>query len=193
MNKTNYIIVHGSNENEKAAKLGGLENTRHWHPWIKEKLEKEGHFVSGELYPEDWKPEYNAWKEVFEKNKINKRTILIGHSAGCGFILRWLMDTKNRVKKVILVAPYVTDDKKAKWLKEFVNFSFNKTLNKSYDKLTVFYDKQDMPGIVSSANLINNILSPKMIELRNHGHFTLEDMKTREFPELLSEALEKEI
>lgn len=189
MEKTNVIIVHGSNESEQEAKTGGVENTRHWHPWLKKELEKGGVLVSGELYPRDWAPEYNVWKTVFEKNKINQNTILIGHSAGCAFILRWLMESKKKVNKVILVAPYLKDDGIANWLKPFVDFNFDKAINEFCKEIIIFYDAADMAGIVESVKLAKEKFSPKIIALKNYGHFTLEDMGTEEFPELLEEIL----
>ena len=189
----NVVIVHGSNENEKEAKRGGVENTRHWHSWIRKELQKKNIEVSGELYPKDWNPDFDEWKNVFEKNKIDEKTILVGHSAGCAFILRWLMQTKKKVSKLIFVAPYLKDDGIATWLKEFVTFDFDDSLKSFYNGLTVFYDKKDLKGILESVELIKKKLPCKLIELKNHGHFTKGDMGTEEFPELLEELSEKGI
>lgn len=60
--------------------------------------------VSADLYPQDWRPHYDDWKKVFEKNEINSDTILIGHSSGGGFLVRWLGEAKIKIKKLILVA-----------------------------------------------------------------------------------------
>lgn len=98
----NCIIVHGSNSSEKHANEGLPRNERHWKPWIKKELEKRGFDVSNELYPKDWLPDYEEWKKVFERNKIDENTILIGHSAGTAFILRWLSENKRKVDKLIL-------------------------------------------------------------------------------------------
>ncbi len=181
------IIVHGANADEKSSKEGGVENTRHWHPWIKKELEKENIKVSAELYPKDWKPDYKDWKKMFEKNNVDEKTVLVGHSLGCAFILRWLRESKKKVRKVILVAPYVSDDGEAAGLKDFVTFDFDSSLRKYYKDLVVFYDKKDMRGVVDSVNLIKEKLSPTNIEFVGKGHFTKESMKTEEFPELLKE------
>ena len=85
----NCIIIHGSNSTEAGSKKGLPENERHWKPWLKEELKKRGIKVSNKLYPEDWEPNYKKWKEIFEKNEIDENTILIGHSAGGGFLVRW--------------------------------------------------------------------------------------------------------
>ncbi len=184
---SNVVLVHGSNDNEKEGLEFPRENQRHWFPWIKDELEKQGINVSHELYPMDWSPNYEKWKKVFEKNKINKNSILIGHSAGAGFLVRWLEETKRKIKKLILVAPYVVHDGEADWLKEFVNFKFDKSLKNYYDELIIFYDKKDMKGILQNVSIIKKILGGKVIDVKNHGHFTEEDTGTKEFPELLNE------
>lgn len=185
----NCIIVHGSNSNEKEAKKGGVENTRHWHPWLKKELEKKGIKASGELYPADWKPEYKQWKNVFEKNKIDENTVLVGHSAGCAFLLRWLSESKRKVRKVILVAPYILDMPEAPFLSDLVNFEINKDIKNCFDELIIFYSANDNKCIIDSAILINKKLGGKIIRFKDKGHFTLGSMKTREFPELLDAIL----
>ena len=101
----NCIIVHGSNSSEKRATEGKPENLRHWKPWLKNNLEKNGIPTSNELYPRDWIPDYGEWKKVFEKNAISEKTTLIGHSAGTAFLLRWLTENKKKVDRLTMVAP----------------------------------------------------------------------------------------
>jgi predicted alpha/beta hydrolase family esterase len=182
------IIVHGSNDNEEEANQGILENERHWKLWLKDKLEDKGIEVSNELYPHDWKPDYLAWKKIFEKNIIGEDSILIGHSVGCAFILRWLSENKRKINKIILVAPYILNSGSDN-LKKFVDFKINNSLSSFYNQLIVFFDSLDSKAIMDSVNFIRDNLGGKIIELKNHGHFTLEDMKTTEFPELLDEVL----
>jgi len=185
----NCIIIHGSNSDEKGAKIGGVENTRHWHPWLKRQLEEKGIKVSGELYPFDWKPDYKQWKNIFEKNKIDENTILVGHSAGCAFLLRWLSEKKRKVRKLILVAPYIIDSPKAPFLSDLVNFEINKDIKNCFDVLIIFYSDNDNKDIIDSAVLINKKLGGKIIRFKDRGHFTLKDMKTEKFPELLDAIL----
>lgn len=102
-------MVHGSNSSEKQAFAWWRENTRHWLPWLKKELEWNYNIAcSTDLYPCDWKPIYEEYKLVFEKNEINENTILIWHSAWCAFILKWLNENVGlKIWKIILVAPYV--------------------------------------------------------------------------------------
>ena len=51
---------------------------------------------------------YEEWAEIMDCQKIDKDTILIGHSAGGGFILKYLsLNPEIKPKQVILVAPWI--------------------------------------------------------------------------------------
>jgi uncharacterized protein len=185
----NCIIVHGSNTTEKDSREGLPENERHWKPWIKRKLEEKGFEVSNEMYPEDWLPDYEKWKNVFEKNKIDENSILIGHSAGTAFLLRWLGENKRKVSKVILIAPSVIKDGKYLGLSKLKDFEFEVSLKDYFNELVIFYADDDDEDILESAKMVNEKLGGKLINLSGNGHFTLGDMGTEEFPELLEEVL----
>src|SRR3989344_9405571 len=97
----NVIIIHGCpSNNEKAIDPEKRTYDKHWIPWIKKELEKRGFSVSAPLMPTPWEPHYSEWKKEFDKLNINKDSILIGHSCGGGFLVRYLGDTKNKVKKL---------------------------------------------------------------------------------------------
>jgi hypothetical protein len=183
------VVVHGSNDNEDEAYEGGRENTRHWFSWLIKELNERNIEVSCELYPKDWNPNYYEWKNIFEKNKIDEETILIGHSAGCGFILKWLNENKIKVKKIILVAPYVMGIPEAPFLKDLNIQELDLKLKKYFDEMIIFYSEDDMDCIVHDAKFIHSKLGGKLIKFQNRGHFNLEDMGTNEFPELLEEIL----
>ncbi|KKQ87045.1 MAG: hypothetical protein UT09_C0021G0001, partial [Parcubacteria group bacterium GW2011_GWF2_38_8] len=108
-------------------------------PWIKKQLEYVGIDVSNSLYPEDWKPDYSAWKKVFEKNIIDEGTILVGHSAGAAFLLRWLSENKRKINKLILVAPSIVKTDKYIRLSKLKDFSYNPSLKNYFNELVIFY------------------------------------------------------
>lgn len=186
-NKMKVVVVHGCNDNKQEAFEGGRENTRHWHPWLKEELEKRGIEFSGELYPDDWNPDYSEWIKVFEKNKIDKETILVGHSCGGGFLLRWLGENKCRIKKLILVAPAITYGEYVN--PSLVSFDLNKDCIKHVDKTVIFSSFNESKGLKKALRIICDKLEISPVLFKDKGHFTLEDMGTREFPELLEEIL----
>ncbi len=186
----NCIIVHGSNPTREIAEQDPPENLRHWKPWLQAQLESIGIKVANELYPEDWKPDYDKWKKVFEKNDINENSILVGHSAGTAFILRWLSENKKKVDKVILVAPSIIKSKKYQNISKLKDFVFDSSLREYFNKLVIFYSDDDSENFIKSAERIHSILGGKLIELKGRGHFTIEDNpNNKEFPELLEEIL----
>jgi predicted alpha/beta hydrolase family esterase len=189
--KMNIIIVHGSNSTEKGAKTGRPENQRHWKPWIKKQLESKGIEVSNELYPQDWLPNYKKWKEVFDKNNINEETTLIGHSSGCAFLVRWLGESKQKISKLILVAPWKIPDGNDELIKEFYNYPIENKIKERVNKVIIFTSNDEEEDGKRSAKMFSEALNGEIIELKNHGHFTLGDMGTDKFPELLKEVLEK--
>ena len=91
----NCIIVHGSadDENDK-------EYNKHWMPWIKEKLEKAGIKVFAPNMPEPWGSDYSSWRKEFEKisDNINENSILVGHSRGTAFLVRWLGKLEEKLR-----------------------------------------------------------------------------------------------
>jgi uncharacterized protein len=187
----NIIIVHGSNSTEKEAKTGKPENQRHWKPWLKKQLESKGIEVSNELYPQDWLPDYEKWKKVFDKNKINKETVLIGHSSGCAFLVRWLGESKQKISKLILVAPWKIPYLQDKSDEKFYNYNIDETVKDRLNKVVIFTSNDEEEDGKRSAKMFSEALNGELIELKNHGHFTLGDMGTDKFPELLKEVLEK--
>lgn len=189
MKEKNVIIVHGSNSTERESKLGPPENERHWKPWLKRELELRGYEVSNELYPRDWNPNYKSWKKVFEKNEINEETVLVGHSAGTAFILRYLNENKKKVNRVVLVAPSVIRGGKYLHLSKLKDFEFDSSLKKYFNELIIFYAENDDEDIINSSKKVHKTLGGKLIELKNRGHYVFNDMGTKEFPELLEEIL----
>ncbi len=186
----NCIIVHGSNSTKKGSKEGLPENERHWKPWLKRELEKRGISVSNELYPKDWFPNYEDWKEMFGKNNINNHTVLIGHSAGGAFLVRWLGETKNKIKKLILVSPGKAGRETRKKLSNLYGRNTYKSIKNYVENgIIVFTSNDDIPVHIKNAYEYENELPAKVIYLKDKGHFTLGDMGTEEFPELLEEIL----
>ncbi|MDD5416526.1 MAG: class I tRNA ligase family protein [Candidatus Aenigmarchaeota archaeon] len=173
--KNNCIIIHGctSDKNDKSY-------NKHWMPWTKEQLEKVGIKTSIPLMPTPWKANYEAWKSEFEQNHIDENSILIGHSCGTSFILRWLGETKKKIKKLILVAPWKGDPKI-----EISNFSIDPTIKERVKEIIIFTSNDEEIIGKESAKIFQKTLGGKIIMLNGKGHYTLEDMKTEKFPEVL--------
>jgi len=183
----NVILVHGSNSSEKEAKKDKPENERHWKPWLRNQLELKGIKFSNELYPRDWSPNYLEWKKILEKNLINQNSILIGHSAGGGFLIRWLGETSRKVGKLILIAPAIIHSKEWISLNDLLNFEINPNIQNCAREVIIFVSDNDSKGIKDSVHMLAKTFKIKPIELKNKGHFT----EINKFPELLAQILKE--
>jgi len=106
------IILHGMpDESEFKDPNREASSNCHWYPWLQRQLVLNGILAQTPEMPKAYEPEYDAWKEMFERFDTDEETILIGHSCGGGFIVRWLSENKDkRVGKVVLVAPWIDPD-----------------------------------------------------------------------------------
>lgn len=187
---TNAIILHGtcSKKEYYSEKYPSLSNS-HWFPWLqKQLLIKDIETSTPEIF-QAYNPNYKKWKNEFEKNTINKNTILIGHSCGGGFIIRYLSENPNiKIKKVILVAPWLDPENEKQTT--FFKFKINPNIINQTKKFIIFHSSNDDKDIQQSLKIIKKEIPKIQIKnFKNYGHFCLNDMKTEKFPELLNEIL----
>jgi predicted alpha/beta hydrolase family esterase len=161
----------------------------HWLPWIQRQLVLNDILAQTPEMPVAYKPEYEAWKKMFESFELNEETILVGHSCGAGFIIRYLSENKIKVGRVVLVAPWLDPDQ---YLDTgMFNFTIDPRLVSRTNGLSILCSTDDMDEVVRSVKRLKSELEDaKFIEFSNKGHFVFDDLKTNEFPELLSAILE---
>ncbi len=189
----NAIIIHSMPEKEEFDNPKfPSPSSSHWLPWIKNQLILKNISAETPEMPIPYNPEYSAWKKTFEQYEINENTILIGHSCGAGFIVRWLSENNTKVGKVILVAPWLDPGNgQDKFLDTgMFDFVIDPNLVEKTSGLIVFSSTNDEDGVLASvAKLQTEIKNLKVREFENMGHFCYGDMGTDAFPELLTEAL----
>lgn len=187
----NCIIVHGCPlDKEKAMTPKTRTYDKHWIPWTKKQLERKGIKTETPLMPEPWYPDYEKFKKEFEKSPVDEETVLIGTSGGGSFLVRWLSETKKKVKKLILVAPWKISAGGDKIREKFYNYPINPEIKKNVKEIVIFTSDNEKPDGKKSAKIFHDALGGKLIELKNHGHYLLKDMGTEEFPELIKVVLE---
>lgn len=185
----NAIIIHGICDKAEyfSDEYPSLSNS-HWLPWLQKQLLIRGILTQTPEMPKPYQSEYDQWKTQFEEYEINDETILIGHSCGGGFLLRWLSENKIKVNKLILVAPWLDPERKE--TTSFFDFTIDKDVVNRVGEIHLFISKDDDKDILDSAEIIReNIPNILYHEFSNCGHFTLDDMKTDKFPELLATVL----
>ena len=180
------IILHGMSDSEE--EYDGHESDHHWLPWLKTELEGQGYDVETPELPEPYHPVYETWRGVFEEYVLDKDTVLVGHSCGAGFLVRYLSENNVQVGKVVLVAPYLDPD--GDHIPEFFDFPIKRNLVAQTKGMTMFISTDDDEDIQESVRIIEREcdgIEKRVFE--GMGHFTFGEMGTREFPELLNEIL----
>lgn len=189
----NAILIHGwaskaefYNPNYPSA------SNSHWFPWLTKQLMINNiHAVAPEM-PNGYYPEYMVWKNELERFDITSETILVGHSLGAGFLMRWLSEKPERkVNKVILVAPWMGHAFSSDPFDEtFFNFELNREIASQTKGLHIFNSTDDFSAIQEGVTYLReNVDDIVYHELKGKGHFTLNDIGTEELPELLDEIL----
>ena len=177
------IILHGMPSREEYFNPQGSQHNKHWLPWLQKQLSQNGIEASIPNFPEPYEPNYEKWKSVFEQFEIDKDTLLIGHSCGGGFLVRWLSENNVKVHKVALIAPWI--DPNHKFAPEMFSDWEVKDITTQADNTRLFISMDDDKEELDTAEKLKQTVTGLEIqEFKDRGHFTFEDMKTGEFPEL---------
>lgn len=183
----NCIIIHGCpSSKEKSLDPETRTYDKHWMPWTKRELEKRGIKTETPLMPEPWTPDYDKFKAEFEKYEVDENSVLIGHSCGTTFLTRWLGESKQRVAKLILVAPWCIADEKSDSARiEYYEHPIDEGIKERVGEIIIFTADDEEEDGKRSAEIFHEKLGGEVVELTDHGHYTMGDMGTEEFPELI--------
>lgn len=167
-------------------------SNQHWFPWLtKQLMIRDIHTVSLEM-PNSYYPEYDVWKKELERYELTPGTILVGHSCGGGFIVRYLSEHPDvRIDKAVLVAPWLGYDTGTEPFDEtFFQFDIDPNFVSRTNHTVLLASTNDSEAVQKSISQIRQeVRDIHYIELQNKGHFCEEDLGTKEFPELLQEII----
>jgi predicted alpha/beta hydrolase family esterase len=185
------IILHGKAGKDEfySPEYPSCSNS-HWLPWLQKRLIVGGIAAHTPEIPNAWDPDYDIWCKEFERYDITPDTLLVGHSLGGTFLVRWLSEHPDViVGKVVLVAPSTGVD--CDWDRHgFFDFTIDPNLVSRTAGVTIFGSDNDAPGIIESIKQLRSVLTDvKYQELKGLGHFTFKRMQTEAFPALLDELL----
>jgi predicted alpha/beta hydrolase family esterase len=184
----NAIIIHGKTIKERYYDPAfPASSNYYWLPWLQKQLITRGIHAATPDVPNNWKADYPTWLKEFERYDVNSETILIGHSCGGGFLLRWLSENpESTPKKVALAAPWL-NPKKLEETGNFFDFELDKSLTERTE-LTIIYSDDDEQSILDTADiLLQTYPNAAFRKLHGYGHFY--DDRRMKFPELLEECL----
>ncbi len=190
---SNAILIPGRPDKVQHYDAARPSNSQdHWFGWLQRQLIlKDIHAVNVEP-PFPFRPRYDEWLHEFERFDITPETILVGHSCGGGFLLRYLSEHKDvQVGKVVLVAPWTNpDDNEESDTADFFDFSIDPDFPSRTHGVTVFISSDDYPSVVETVNMLKEkVLVLKLRKYSDKGHFCLNDLHGVEFPELLEEVM----
>lgn len=188
MSKEHCIIIHGCpGKPEMDPETRTYD--KHWIPWTKRSLISHGILTEAPIMPEPWAPVYDQFKAEFEKLSVDEHTILVGHSCGCAFLVRWLGETKKKIAKLILVAPWKVSKPGDRQRDEFYGYAIDPTIKERVGEIILFTsDNESDPGKKSIQEYCS-MLGGQVISLSGHGHYIFDHMGTEEFPELIAAIL----
>jgi hypothetical protein len=184
------IILHGRPGKEDYYDPTSLsESNKHWLPWLQKQLIIRDILAQTPELPRPFGPIYDEWKGIVEQLHPSEETILVGHSYGAGFLVRWLSENKSRkASRIVLVAPSLGYGFKDR--QNFFEFDIDPELANRTQGIVILVAKNDKEAIQKATReLVSSMHGVKLRELNHGGHFTYRDMGTEKFPELLEEVL----
>lgn len=190
----NAIILHGgpSKEEYYDPDMPSQSNS-HWLPWLQAQLLKHDIAAATPEVPHAYDRNWPVWNREVERFDITPDTILIGHSTGAGFFIKYLsIHPELMVGKVVLVAPWL--DPEHKHTKNFFDdFDIDPGFTARTHGVTVFYSSDDQKDILMTVDILKDA-APDISyrDFHTYGHFCYADLKTDKFPELLDETLKDE-
>lgn len=186
----NAIILHGAPEKEFYYDPAyPSESNAHWLPWLQKELVIRDIAAQTPEIPLSYEPKWELWSNEVERYDIDPETILVGHSCGGGFWLKYLSrHPELRVGRVVLVAPWLDPNRTLQ--ENFFEGDLDPKLASRTQGVTVLASDNDSESVQASVLRIRQELQGINIrEFEGLGHFTYDNMGGAEFPELLEEIL----
>ena len=189
----NAILIHGTNDTKadyfkEISAYGSKANTL-WYPWLAQQLEKLGFSFVFPSLPSPWDSDvdYDEWSNELDKISIGVDTLLIGHSWGAGFILKYLALHPNiNIGQLVMIAPSCDPIKKCG---NFMNrWDSDKCLHNRIKSIDLLYSTDDKnPNVSPSVEKIKKLFANKsnfrIYKFDNKGHFV--SKVGNQLPELL--------
>ena len=122
--------------------------------------------------------QYDEWEKIMDRQDINSDTTIVAHSAGGGFILKYMaLHPELKVKQIILVAPWL-DAENVQPNKFYHGFDLNNDIVKqTYCGCDLMISDDDAPYILSSYEKIASCAPDIRIhKFSGHGHFVSETL-----------------
>ncbi len=182
------LIIHGTcSQEEYLDERYPSSINSHWLPWLLKQLLMAGYAAQTPTMPLAYQPVYHDWAREFQRHELGPESLLVGHSCGGGFLLRWLAENPVPIRRLVLVAPWL--DPQGRKCPEFFRFELDPALSARTEMHLVFSDN-DGADIAESVRRIQAVYPGiKKHLFPGYGHFCFANLRTAAFPELREIAL----
>ncbi len=181
-NNLEFVIIHGSNDQP----LNNISQ-KNWFPWLKQNLENKGYTTILPELSNNHAPDYEVWKQDFERQvgNLNSNSVVIAHSAGGAFIVRYLSEKLVPIRKLILMSPSHTKTADNSRLNDLLNFQINPKLQSLIGSVIVATSDNEPEYRHENVDFYLSQLGGSKKIFEGLGHFCKSDMGRVEFPEIL--------
>lgn len=184
----NAIILHGgpSKEEYYDPEAPSMSNA-HWIPWLQGQLLKHDIATATPEVPRSFERIWSVWQREVERFEIGPETILVGHSTGAGFFLKYLSTHQAlRIRKLVLVAPWLDPDHELS-TDFFRDVMIDPSLpSRVRSGVHVFHSDNDQESVMKTVAIVREALPDVTYrEFPGYRHFCIGDMNTEKFPELV--------
>lgn len=177
----NLFIIHGSYGNPY----------KNWIPWLKRQLSKRRINCIVPSFTTPYKQDYESWstilKAYFDIGYITENTTFVTHSLGGIFIIKFLIENKIKVKKIITVAGFnnvVFNDDQNLYNSFYIDDDILKEINNYCSDIICIYSDNDPYVKLEDATSFGDAITNKQIMIPFGGHFNSKSGYD-EFKELL--------
>jgi predicted alpha/beta hydrolase family esterase len=166
-----------------------------WFPWLKKELEGKDFSVSAPAFPTPDGQTLDNWLSAFApyEKRMNRNSILVGHSLGAAFALRLLERAKKPIHAAFLVAGFAETLGNPKFddiNRSFIEPPFDwQEIRTNCNYFEILQSSNDPHVPFSAAQHLADNLEAGITVIQNAGHFNSES-GFRTF-ELLLEKIEK--
>lgn len=134
--------------------------------------------------PHPHRPDYKEWLAIAERFVPDDKTLIVAHSCGAGFVLRWLSEKHRSIKQLVLVAPWL--DTKGK-RGNFLDFVPSSSIQEKVENLSLVYSPADtVLGSAESINVLKKTFpNAHFYPLPEGDHFSKDELGTHQFSQLM--------
>lgn len=177
-------VIHGCLEDDEYLnEENPSPSNADWFPWLQKQLLLKEYLCQTPEMPSPHRPDYGAWKAAFSC-PLDRQTTLVAHSCGGGFVLRLLGETRTRIGRLVLVAPWL-DLSRARGA--FLDFRLDPSLPERVQDMHLLYALDDPVDEVRQSVSLLRATYPKAVvhTFSSGGHFSAKELGSDHFPALL--------